>query len=67
MHSLLLWVGRLAGLVGIVMCAVACLARLQQVWNLGGYSIGSILQAGMAGLLLGCLAYLADLAERPRT
>jgi hypothetical protein len=66
MHSLLLWVGRLAGLVGIIMCAVAGLARLQQVWNLGGYSVGSILEAGMAGLLLGCLAYLADLAERPR-
>jgi hypothetical protein len=67
MHNLFLWVGRLAGLAGIVLCAAAFIARLQQVWTLGGYSIGSILQAGMAGLLLGCLAYLADLAERPRT
>ena len=67
MHSLLMWVGRIAGLAGVALCAVASIARLQGVWTLGGYSIGSVLQAGMAGLLLGCLAYLADLAERPRT
>ena len=67
MHSLLLWVGRVAGLAGIALCAAAFIARVQNIWSVGGYRIGSILQAGMAGLLLGCLAYLADLAERPRT
>lgn len=65
MSSLLIWVARIAGLAGILLCAAAFLARVQHQWSLGSYSIGSILQAGMAGMLLGCLAYLASLAERP--
>jgi hypothetical protein len=64
MHGLLLWVGRVAGLAGAALCALAFVARLQNLWTIGGYSIGSILQTGMAGMLLGCLAYLAVVAER---
>lgn len=66
MHTLLMWTGRIAGLAGFLLCAVAFLARAANTWNLGSYNIGAILQAGLAGMLLACLAYLADIAERPR-
>jgi hypothetical protein len=67
MENLLLWVGRLAGLIGVVLCAGAFIGRLTGTWNLGGFQIGTVLQAGIAGMLLGCLAYCANLAERARS
>ena len=66
MHGLLIWIGRIAGLLGFLLCAVAFLSRAANTWNLGSYNIGAILQAGLTGMLLGCLAYAAHLAERPR-
>jgi hypothetical protein len=66
MHHLLIWVARIAGLAGVALCGVACIARVMNVWMLGAYAVGALLQAGLAGMLLACLAYLADLAERPR-
>jgi hypothetical protein len=64
MQTLLMWIGRVAGLAGFALCAVAFVARATNTWNLGSYNIGAILQAGVAGMLLGCLAYAAYLAER---
>jgi hypothetical protein len=66
MGKLLLWVGRLAGLIGVVLCAGAFVGRLTGIWALGGFQIGTVLQAGIAGMVLGCLAYCAHLAERAR-
>lgn len=66
MDSLLLWIGRVAGWVGVLTAAVASAARLTGTWTLGGLSVGTVLQAGMASMLLGCLAYCASLAERSR-
>jgi hypothetical protein len=39
------------------------LARLAGAYWLGGYQVGTILQAGMAATLLACLAYLVTLVE----
>lgn len=64
MDTLLIWIGRIAGLAGVALCAVAFVARAAHTWNLGSFNIGAILQAGLAGMLLGCLAYVARLAER---
>jgi hypothetical protein len=66
MENLLLWIGRLAGLVGIVVCAAAVGARVTATWTLGGVPVGTLFQAGMAVMILACLAYSADLAERAR-
>jgi len=66
MNLLLIWVGRIAGLAGVALCAAACIARVMSVWHLGGYTISALFEAGLAGMLLACLAYVADLAERPR-
>ena len=63
MRSLLLWVGRLGGAVGVFLCAVAVLVRLRGVYGLAGFQVGTVLLAGMAAMLVGCLGYLAAIAE----
>lgn len=65
MHALLLWIGRLAGLVGAAAIVVAFAARLAGQWHLGNLQVGSLLQAGIAMTALGALAYVASIAERP--
>jgi hypothetical protein len=66
MENLLLWIGRLAGLIGVLICAVAFAARVNGTWTLGGFQVGTLLQAGMAAMILACLAYCANFAERAR-
>jgi hypothetical protein len=66
MARLLTWIGRTAGCLGVVVCAVALLARLTNSWAVGGIQISTLLQLGMAATILACLAYCAELAERPQ-
>jgi hypothetical protein len=66
MDKLLLWVGRLAGLIGVVLSVAAFAGRVTGTWAIGGFQIGTVLQAGVAAMVLGCLAYCANLAERAR-
>ena len=66
METLLRWTGRLGGAAGVVLCAVAVLTRLRGVYNFAGFQIGTLLLAGIAAMLVGCLAYVAAIAERPR-
>jgi len=65
MQTLLLWIGRLAGLLGAIVCAAAAIGRVMGTWSVGGFQVGTMLQGGMAAMLLGCLAYCATLAESP--
>jgi hypothetical protein len=65
MENLLLWIGRLGGIAGIAITAIAIVARLQGTYMLGGFQIGTLLQAGIAAMVAGCLGYTAALAERP--
>jgi hypothetical protein len=65
-ETLLRWIGRLGGAAGLVICAVAVLGRLRGVYNLAGFQIGTLLLAGVAAMLVGCLGYLASIAERSR-
>ena len=64
MGSLLRWIGRSAGLVGALLCVGAILARLGGSYVVGGFQVGTLLQAGIAAMLIACLSYLALLAER---
>ncbi len=66
MESLLLWIGRLGGTGGAILCAVAVLVRVRGVYSFAGFQVGTLLLAGIAMMLAGCLGYLAALAERPR-
>jgi len=64
MEQLLLWIGRLAGLAGAVVCAAAVIIRMSGGFVAGGFQVGTLLQVGIAAMVLACLAYLAVLAER---
>jgi hypothetical protein len=64
MRSLLVWVGRLGGIVGVLLCAASVLLRLRGVFSVAGFQIGTLLLAGVAAMLVGCLGYLAALVER---
>lgn len=66
MNTLLIWIARVAGIVGVVSIAVAVLGRLGGVHWLGGFQVGTVLQGGMAATLVACLGYLAAMAERAR-
>ena len=64
MESLLLWVGRLAGLGGVLLCAWAVTMRIQGSYFAGGFQVGTLLQAGMTAILIGCLCLLVVLTNR---
>jgi hypothetical protein len=65
-ENLLLWIGRLGGIAGVLLSAVAVVVRLRGVYSLAGFQVGTLLLAGIAAMLVGCLGYLAAIAERPR-
>lgn len=64
MQKLLLWVGRIGGGVGVIVCAIAILMRMRGVYNFAGFQIGTLLLGGVAAMVLGCLGYVAAIAER---
>jgi len=67
MRALLMWIARVAGIAGVAVIVLAVAWRLGGAYWLGGFQVGTILQAGMAATLVSCLAYVAALAERSRT
>lgn len=62
--ELLHWAARIAGLIGVVVSVVACLARLSGRYEVGNYQPITLLQAGTMAMVLGCLLYVASIAER---
>ena len=66
MDILLLWVGRLAGLGGVLLCVWAVYNRLGGSFFASGFQVGTLLQAGTASILVGCLCLLIVLTNRPR-
>lgn len=65
MQALFRWIARLAGALGVALMMLAVMGRLAGAFWLGGFQVGTMLQAGMAATLVGCFGYLAALAERP--
>jgi hypothetical protein len=66
MNKLLRWTGRSAGVIGVLLCAVSVVLRAAGTFVVGTVQVGTLLQAGMAMMILGCLAYLAVLVDGPR-
>jgi hypothetical protein len=64
MSQLLIWIGRLAGLVGVGTAVCAVLVRATGAYHLGSMQLGTLLNAGVAAMVLGALAYAAAIAER---
>jgi hypothetical protein len=63
MSQLLLWIGRLAGLVGVGASGCAVVLRASGSYHLGSLQLGTLLNAGVAAMVLGALAYVAAMAE----
>ena len=66
MESLLLWVGRVAGLLGVAVSAWAALSRLAGSYFVAGFQIGTLLSAGMTAMLVACICFLMVLTDRVR-
>lgn len=66
MRALLTWVSRFAGIIGVVVIAVAVAGRLAGAYWLHGFQVGTVLQAGMASTLVALLGYVAALVEWPQ-
>lgn len=64
METVLLWIGRLAGVVGVIVCLIAAGARLSGAFWIGGFQAGTLFLAGIAAMTLGCLALLMVLMMR---
>lgn len=64
METSLLWIGRLAGVLGVLICLIAVGARLAGAFWIAGFQAGTLLQAGIAAMVLGCLAHLVVLTAR---
>lgn len=62
MNNLMVLLGRVAGLAGLLLCIVSFGARLNGTYFLGGFQVGTLLQAGIAGLVAGCFCLLWTLA-----
>jgi hypothetical protein len=65
-NVMLIWIGRIAGVVGVLVGIGAVVARAVGLWHVGGLSSGTLLLAGVAVMVVGILAYVAALAERNR-
>lgn len=64
MNNLLLWLGRLAGAVGLALIVVAVALRLTGAYWLGGFQVGTVVLGGTAALAAGCFALLLVLTSR---
>jgi hypothetical protein len=66
MDGLLLWIGRAAGVGGLLLCAVAAALRLSGYYWLGSFQLGTMLQGGIAAMVAGCVCFLALLTHGSR-
>jgi len=66
MEILLLWAGRIAGIVGLALSAWAAYQRLTGAFFAGGFQVGTMLLAGMTGMLIACFCLLLVLTGRSR-
>jgi hypothetical protein len=57
-------IGRLAGIVGVLICALAVIARFGNNYLLGGFQVGTLFLAGIAAMVAGCFCLLWSLAQR---
>lgn len=66
MNSLLLLVGRLAGVAGMLLCIVAFGVRVTGTYFLGGFQLGTLLLTGIAVMVAGCFLLLLALTGASR-
>lgn len=62
--DILLKLGRIAGVVGVLLCIAGAAIRLGGAYYIAGFQVGTLLQGGIAAMILGCLCFLAVLTHR---
>jgi hypothetical protein len=67
MSKLFLWVGRAAGIGGVLLCVTAVVVRVGGRYWLGSFQVGTLFQAGIAVMVAGCLCFLAVLIDRSKS
>jgi hypothetical protein len=63
MNKWLLSIGRLTGIVGVLMATFAMISRVTGHYDLGGFGVGMMLVAGVAAMVFACLCFLAVLTS----
>jgi len=63
MNNALLWLGRGAGVIGALVCAVAIVARVAGKYWLAEFQVGTLLLAGSAAMIAGCFCLLWTLTQ----
>jgi hypothetical protein len=63
MMKLIRSVGDAAGVLGILVCVVAGLARLGGTWSVAGVQIAALFQVGIGLMVFACLAKVQALVE----
>jgi hypothetical protein len=66
MESLLLWIGRIAGVAGLILSGWATLSRVTGAYYAGGFQVGTLLLGGITAMLAACLLLLLALTQRSR-
>jgi hypothetical protein len=64
MNAALVWIGRVAGAIGVAVCALGAIARVTGHYTVGNYQAGTLLLAGIASMVAGCLALLWAITSR---
>lgn len=62
--DLLRKLGRIMGVVGVLLCMAGVAARIGGAYYIAGFQVGTLLQGGIAAMVFGCLCFLAVLAHR---
>lgn len=60
----LLKLGWIAGIGGMLLCAAGVAFRVGGAYWVGGFQVGTLLQAGIAAMVFGCFCLLAVLTHR---
>ena len=64
MDEVLLWLGRLLGMIGALVCVAALVNRFSGEYLLGGFQVGTVFLGGTAAMVAGCLCLLLRLDWR---
>lgn len=64
MGTLLLRGGQLIGLLGIVLMVTSAVARVQGMYELGGYAAGTLMVGSIGAVSVGCFLLLLSIAQR---
>ena len=64
MNDMLLWGGRGAGVIGLLLCVAGVGGRVSGQYWLGPFQVGTLLLAGTSAMIAGCFCLLVLLTRR---